>query len=231
MTWASLALPASAGVLIVLLAAASSGRATHGYFRSAKVIATADGYALVDPPARGKTKLPGDGIGDFIWGRRATTRGVFGPFAIFRGSQPNVMLFLDNGEQMSTEDAVRLARTAPKALRDYEFGEPLGVAALAAGELQFQFEQHERRFIWIGAALNVAFWQVLLAFVWSACWLVFALMNLFDPRRKRAARLAASVCPNCNYDIRLIDSPRCPECGDRLVVDPWTPAEAAPPSA
>lgn len=231
LTWSSLALASSAGVLVVLLIAASTSRSTHAYFLSAKVIATADGYALLDRSTPAASLPRGADIGEFIWGRLATSRGIIGPFAILRGSQPNVTLFLDDGEQMSIDEAVRLARTAPRALRDYAFGEPLGVTSLVAGVMQFEFEPQAREFTWIGAALNVAFWQVLLAFVWSACWLVFALMNLFDPRRKRAARLAASVCPNCNYDIRLIDSPRCPECGDRLVVDPWTPAEAAPPSA
>ncbi len=224
MTWSSLALASSAGVLVVLLIAASTSRSTHPYFLSAKVIATADGYALLDRSTPAASLPRGADIGEFIWGRLAISRGIIGPFAILRGSQPNVTLFLDDGEEMSAEDAVRLARTAPRALRDYEFGEPLGVTSLAAGVLQFQFEQHERRFVWTGTALNVAFWLVLLAFVWSACWFVFSLMNFFDPRRKRAARLAASVCPTCNYDVRLIDSPRCPECGERLVVDRWAPA-------
>lgn len=227
MTWSALALASSAGVLVVLLIAVGTSRSTHGYFLSAPVIATADGYALVDPSAPGKTQPSGGGIGDFIWRRRATSRGVFGPFATFRGSRPNVMLLLDDGEQMSIDEAVRLARTAPIVLSGYEFGEPLRAAALATGELQFEFEPHDREFMWTGAVLNVAFWLVLVICGWSVCWFVFALLNFFDPRRKRAARLAAKVCPMCGYDIRLIDSPRCPECGDRLVVDPWATAPEA----
>jgi hypothetical protein len=45
-------------------------------------------------------------------------------------------------------------------------------------------------------------------------------MRLLEQRRREAERRRATLCPHCGYDLRMLTSDRCPECGNTRV-SPW----------
>lgn len=208
------------GIFVVLIVGASMGGSNHSVFLKALVVATSDGYALVDSAMPESMRPSGAEIGSFIWSRRSKSRGYFGPFEVVRWPDPSVMLVLHNGRPISPADAVMLASTAPNTLRGYSFDSPVGVTSLGSGDLRFRFKPGQYRFVWTGVALNIGFWIVLSFGFWTGSWFVFSLRAVLDPRRKRAWKLGEHLCPRCDYDVRLIESPRCPECGELLTIEP-----------
>ncbi len=215
-----------AGLIGVLLVAADTLFQTSDLlFLRARVIETTNGYVLVDNQTPADLWPAGAEVATFAWGSRQVARGYFGPFTVLRRRHPNVILIPERNRQISPEDALKLATSARDTLQHYTFDPPLGVTSLSDGELRFRFKPIQSRFVWSGIPLNTAFLALLLCSLWSSSWITFSIRNWRDPRRKRAIQLAAYCCPRCNYDIRLIGSSRCPECGEALVVDPSAPLE------
>ncbi|MCA9305190.1 MAG: hypothetical protein KDA16_01560 [Phycisphaerales bacterium] len=60
--------------------------------------------------------------------------------------------------------------------------------------------------IWPGLLIDTAFW--------GAVWFILLWpTGLVAAKVKRARRRAKGKCAWCKYDLRGIDSERCPECG------------------
>jgi len=213
-----------AGLFVVLIVGASVGGSGHSLFLRARVIATADGYALVDSTTPEIMRPSGAEVGSFVWSRRSKARGYFGPFEVVRWPDPSVTLVLLDDRQISPADAVMLASAAPNTLRGYSFDPPVGVTSLGSGELRFRFKPGQYQFVWTGVPLNIGFWIALSFGFWTGSWFVFSLRAVLDPRRKRARKLNVHLCPRCDYDVRLIESARCPECGEMLTIEPQQPA-------
>ena len=71
-------------------------------------------------------------------------------------------------------------------------------------EWQWKFQRRlPVAILWPGFAINTIFYAAIL-------WLLFAGPGMLRRRRRRLKR---GLCPHCAYDLRGIDSPRCPECG------------------
>jgi len=208
------------GLIVVLIVAARLGRGAHTVFLKASVLATSNGYALVDSQTPESMWPAETDIGSFVWSRQSKARGYFGPFEVMRWPRPNVMLILEGDTAISPAAAIELASTAPNTLRGYDFEAPHGVTTLGSGDLRYRFKPGQFRFVWTGVPLNTGFWMVVLSGVWAGSWLVYSLRSVLDPRRKRARKLGVHLCPRCDYDVRLIESERCPECGELLTIEP-----------
>lgn len=62
----------------------------------------------------------------------------------------------------------------------------------------------------LGYALNMAF---ILGHVYALALFVVMCSPAYWSGRRRHHRVADSLCPNCEYSIRGLKEPRCPECG------------------
>ncbi|GEM_PF-4216079 len=210
-----------AGLIAVLLVAAGTVFQTFDpLVLNARVIETADGYALVDNRTPANEWPAGAEVARLVWSSRHEARGYFGPFTVRQWRHPNVVLILERDRHISSEEAMMLAASARDTLQHYTFDPPLDVAELYDGDWRFRFKPAETRLVWSGIPLNLVFLVLLACGLWASSWMTFSIRNYRDPRRKRGIKLAAYLCPRCNYDIRLIGSHRCPECGEALVIDP-----------
>lgn len=189
-------------------------------FQVAPIIATTDGYTI--EPERTATDPPrvGDKAGRFAWCKAHEARGYFGPFPIVERTRPRAWIFLDGAYTITDEQADQLIARAPGTLNGYSFAQPTGIAESDSNIVRFELAPIDMAFNWFGVVLNLGAWLTLAFGFWAFAWLIFSLSAFFDPRRKRAFKLGASLCPRCDYDIRMIESPRCPECGERLTIEP-----------
>lgn len=98
-----------------------------------------------------------------------------------------------------------------EAIWDIDIGERIDEQS---GSLPVVYYDRERppKIIYRGYVCMALLPLVSGAFIWSLVWW---LIVLFVRRRKRRRRRALSrgLCPLCNYEIRGLAQPRCPECG------------------
>lgn len=187
------------------------------------IMQTSDGYALIDDRPDHSMEDEGGSVGRFVWWELPVRRGVFGPADVIERRLPCAFLFVHEGYHITEAQAVKLAQSAPHVIAGYDFGTPVGIKESAADEITFDLAPATTTIKWFGVLINLGMWISLAGGIWVYSWFSFSLSNYYDPRRSRAIKLAAHHCPRCSYDIRLIGSPRCPECGEALVVDPSAP--------
>lgn len=196
--------------LVLLL---SMSHSTHGSFDSPTLIATDDGYELIED-------YPGKAAGFLICRNLRKGRGYFGPSAVVEWEVPIVWLQLEPGYTINQEQCAALVDSIPSVSPRFRPTKLIRVDLEDSTHATFEYEPGPRSIVWSGIVKNIIGWLFVLFEVWSVGWFRHSLYVFFDPRRKRAIKLAASLCPRCNYDVRLIESPRCPECGELLTIEP-----------
>lgn len=162
----------------------------------------------------------GAGVGFFICGTRTLRRGWFGPASIVERRRPVAWIRLSENQSLSTQDVEQIAASAAELSLQFQPRSRPEIRRDEAGIIDLDYEPGPLRIRWAGVAANVGLWCCFAMVCWTIAWFVRSFIGFFDPRRLRARRLAVHICPRCDYDVRLIGSTRCPECGESLTIEP-----------
>lgn len=183
------------------------------------ILDTSDGYRCIedaDRPEASVGQIVGDG--HVIYWREEHS--YFGVFTVVQRPTPTAHLRIDPGHAPTREQYQSLFNSARELFPRLVSPTIDEISPDGDGFVSFRFQPGPWSVVWGGIVSNIAFWAYFLLVCSCIAWFVSALHRLCDPRRKRALRLVAGVCPGCKYDLRMTTSGRCPECGDVLTVEP-----------
>lgn len=202
---------------VVASASTNSGARPHTFL----VVAGETGFEAVDTDWALQNAASPTVVGSLMCGTWKSSRGWFGPAAIVERPLPFARVILhDTNQSLSSEEAERIAASAAKLTSRFQPTSLTRVRARGSGIVELEYAPGPPKILWSGIAANFGLWCYFALVCWTFAWLVHSLHYFLDPRRKRARKLGVHLCPRCDYDVRLIESPRCPECGERLTIEP-----------
>lgn len=206
------------GCMMGVLASATDRSGTR--YQTFLIIAVESGFQAAKFEWRQPESNSGQGVGSFICGTRTLRRGWFGPAAIVERPLPVAWIRLNEDRALSTQDVEQVAASTAKLSSLFQPRSRPEIRRDEAGIIDLDYEPGPLRILWAGIAANIGLWCYFALVCWTFGWFVRSFIQFFDPRRKRARKLGVHLCPRCDYDVRLIESARCPECGESLTIEP-----------
>lgn len=202
---------------VVASASTNSGARPHTFL----VVAGETGFEAVDTDWALQNAASPTVVGSLMCGTWKSSRGWFGLAAIVERPLPFARVILhDTSQPLSSEEAERIAASAAKLTSRFQPTSLSRVRAQGSGIVELEYAPGPPKILWSGIAANFGLWCCFAMVCWTIAWFVRSFIQFFDPRRLRARRLAVHLCPRCDYDVRLIESTRCPECGELLTIEP-----------
>lgn len=206
------------GCLTGLLGSVSSG--PHVRYDTFSIAATDIGAELIDMSATASPPESNKVIGSLVCGTRLLRHGYFGPAAVTERRLPIAWIRLFDGRTLTSEQIETLTVSAANLTSRFTPTTHIGIDVSDPGHIEIEYAPGPGSIVWSGVAANIGVWLYMAAVGWTIGWFAHSLHHFRDPRRQRARRLGVHLCPRCDYDVRLIESPRCPECGERLTIEP-----------
>lgn len=220
------ALVMSSVLLVVLLGGclmgvvATSHRVRGFNARTLWIVATPAGHQLIDASDTDQPLSDEDLLGSLFCGSPIQKRGYFGPATVVERRVPFASFSVIDGVSLTQEQVEKMLTTAAETTSFLRSTKLSRIIQHSPTSFECEFTPGPPKILWSGIAANFGLWCYLALVCWTIAWFVRSFIQFFDPRRKRARKLGEHLCPRCNYDVRLIESPRCPECGERLTIEP-----------